>query len=270
VCAGASKKFVIQAEFSQYPTQGFIMGLFICWSGTNSRSHQLAKILSERIPEILQNVDVFLSEQDIGPGTTWMEELRKALKENRFGILCVTPENKDNRWIHFEAGSLWKGEESTRVCPLLFKINKPEITGPLAQLQAVEFEKSQFFRLMDEVNTHGCEKAISPSLLQKSFDRVWSDLETDASKIEEPSTTPLKPRKVESMVEEILEIVRSLQGNRQTDPIISKAIQDAIAGLRPVAMPSFNQWVAEGGTIKPPSYPPRGSSDKAEEYPKEE
>lgn len=72
------------------------------------------------------------------------------------------------------------------------------------------------------------------------------------------------------MVEEILEIVRSLQGNRQTDPIISKAIQDAIAGLRPVAMPSFNQWVAEGGTIKPPSYPPRGSSDKAEEYPKEE
>jgi hypothetical protein len=46
-----------------------------------------------------------------------MEELRKALKENRFGILCVTPENKDNRWIHFEAGSLWKGEEFTRVCP---------------------------------------------------------------------------------------------------------------------------------------------------------
>jgi hypothetical protein len=182
------------------------MGVFICWSGINSRSHQLARILSERIPEILQNVDVFLSEHDIGPGQAWMEELRKALKENRFGILCVTPENKNNLWIHFEAGSLWKGDESIRVCPLLFKINQADITGPLAQLQSVEFEKSKFFRLMFEVNAYGSEKRIDESLLQKSFDRVWSDLEVDASEIEEPSTTPLEPRKVESMSKRFLKL----------------------------------------------------------------
>src|SRR5260221_1105730 len=249
------------------------MGVFICWSGVGSSSHQLARILSERIPEILQNADVFLSENDIGPGRAWMEDLRKALKENRFGILCVTPENKGNLWIHFEAGSLWKGDESTRVCPLLFKMNRTDITGPLAQLQAVEFEKSQFFRLICEVNEHGSEKQIDESLLQKAFDRVWSDLEADASKIEEPSTAPLKPRDVESMVEGILEIVRSLQANRQTNPIITKAIQDATADLRPAAMQSYNQWAVEGGILKSPSYPPpfppRGSSDKAEEYPKE-
>src|SRR6266550_4449170 len=139
------------------------MGVFICWSGVGSRSHQLARILSERIPEILQNADVFLSEHDIGPGRPWMEELQKALKENRFGILCVTPENQNNLWIHFEAGSLWKGDESTRVCPLLFKIGKPDIIGPLAQLQAVEFERSQFFRLMCEVNDYGCEQRIDES-----------------------------------------------------------------------------------------------------------
>ena len=168
------------------------MGVFICWSGVGSRSHQLAKILSERIPEILQSVDVFLSELDIGPGTTWMEELRKALNENRFGILCITPENKDNVWIHFEAGSLWKGEGSTRVCPLLFN-KEAEITGPLAQLQAIELEKSKFFQLMSEVNKLGCEKSISESLLQKSFDRVWADIEKDVSKIKKPNTAlPVK------------------------------------------------------------------------------
>jgi hypothetical protein len=204
------------------------MGVFICWSGVGSRSHQLARILSERIPEILQNVDVFLSEQDIGPGTTWMEELRKALKENRFGILCVTPENKNNLWIHFEAGSLWKGDESTRVCPLLFKTTQAEITGPLAQLQSIEFERSEFSRLMSEVNEHLGEKRISESLLQKSFDRVWDDLDEDASKIKEPITALPAKRKPESMIEEILEIVRSLQRAHQEENDPTKAQHEAI------------------------------------------
>jgi hypothetical protein len=63
---------------------------------------------------------------------------------------------------------------------------------------------------MCEVNTYGSEKRIDESLLQKTFDRVWIDLEADASEIEEPSTTPLKPRGEELMVKETLEIVRSL------------------------------------------------------------
>jgi hypothetical protein len=216
------------------------MGVFICWSGVGSRSHQLARILSERIPEILQNADVFLSEHDIGPGQPWMEELRKALKENRFGILCVTPENQNNLWIHFEAGSLWKGDESTRVCPLLFKTTRAEITGPLAQLQSIEFERSEFFRLMSEVNGQLGEKRISESLLQKCFDRVWDDLEEDASKIKQSSTALPAKREAESMIEEILELVRSLvRGFDDEKNSKAEALRKAIDSIRlgSVAMP---------------------------------
>jgi TIR domain len=234
------------------------MGVFICWSGAGSRSHQLARILSERIPEILQNADVFLSEHDIGPGQPWMEELRKALKENRFGILCVTPENQNNLWIHFEAGSLWKGDESTRVCPLLFKTTRAEITGPLAQLQSIEFERSEFFRLMSEVNEQLGEKRISESLLQKCFDRVWDDLKEDASKIKQPSAALPTKRTPESMIEEILTIVRSIQHAYQAEKdsvnLSSERIAEILsAASKPVAVPGVGYPNKLSGAITPSS-----------------
>jgi hypothetical protein len=92
---------------------------------------------------------------------------------------------------------------------------------------------------MCEVNTYGSEKRIDESLLQKTFDRVWIDLEADASEIEEPSTTPLEPRKVESMVEEILEIVRSLQRAYQEEKDSPKFRSEAIeAAIRRALTPA--------------------------------
>jgi hypothetical protein len=60
------------------------MGVFICWSGENSRSHQFAKILWHGIPDILQTSDPFLSGVNVGAGTVWVDELKRALKEKSF------------------------------------------------------------------------------------------------------------------------------------------------------------------------------------------
>jgi len=130
----------VEAIDSIFPLRQSLMGVFICWSGEKSRSHQIAEILKERIPEILQTADTFLSAVDVNPGTLWMDRLKRALKENSFGVLCITPENKDNPWMHFEAGALWRTEEDRRVCPLLFDIRPAEITGPLTQLQCKQLD----------------------------------------------------------------------------------------------------------------------------------
>jgi TIR domain len=143
------------------------MGVFICWSGMQSRSHQSAQILKEQIPEVIQTAEPFLWNVDVDAGAVWMNQLTDALKENRFGILCITPENKENSWIHFEAGALWKADEKRRVCPLLYDIRPAEITGPLSQLQAKQFNKSGFLELMKEVNERGCSSSIPESWLEK-------------------------------------------------------------------------------------------------------
>src|SRR6516225_8094658 len=138
------------------------MGVFLCWSGENSRSHQIAKILDKRIPEILQTADTFLSSLDIAPGAEWMDALKQALNNNSFGILCVTPENKELPWLHFEAGALWRGgEKDRRVCPLLYDIRPAEISGPLSQLQGKELNHDGFFEVMKAVNQLGASHPIN-------------------------------------------------------------------------------------------------------------
>jgi TIR domain len=226
------------------------VGVFICWSGTNSRSHRLAEILRDRIPDILQTAEPFVSDVDVGAGAPWMNQLTKALEEKRFGILCITPENQENPWIHFEAGALWKADEERRVCPLLYDIRPAEISGPLSQLQAKQFSKSGFLAVMKEVNRRGCSFSIEERVLERTFERVWSEIEAEVSKIKVPAVPLKKTRDSREMIEEILTIVRSLQCARQEEKESAKyeAIQAAI------------RRVLSSGAVPEGGYPPSSLS----------
>ncbi|MGH9930385.1 MAG: TIR domain-containing protein [Pyrinomonadaceae bacterium] len=78
------------------------MKVFISWSA--ERSLAIAKALHDWLPRVIQAVQPWLSETDIGKGTRWEQEIGVELAQTRFGILCLTPENLDARWINFEAG----------------------------------------------------------------------------------------------------------------------------------------------------------------------
>ena len=93
-----------------------------------------------------------------------MDELKQAVQSNSFGVLCITPENKDSPWMHFEAGALWRTEKDRHVCPLLFDIRPAEITGPLSQLQAKQFDKDGFRGLIKEINQYGASQKIGESV----------------------------------------------------------------------------------------------------------
>jgi hypothetical protein len=57
-------------------------------------------------------------------GEVWFSKITKSLAETKVGILCLTPENKENPWIMFEAGALMKGLEKSRVHILLMDLKK--------------------------------------------------------------------------------------------------------------------------------------------------
>jgi hypothetical protein len=228
------------AEIDSIFTKQSSMGVFLCWSGERSRSHQIAKILKDRIPEILQTAETFLSAVDIPPGTQWMHQLRQALYRNSFGILCITPENKDNPWMHFEAGALWRTEENRRVCPLLYDIHPTDITGPLSQLQSKELNRRGFLEIIKEVNQYGASTKIDESVLTKTFDRVWPDVENDLSKVTKRNL-PNPRRDQRDMVKEILMIVRSIQTEEQRSR---------------QASPSGDTSTGDYYTVTPPYIPP--------------
>jgi hypothetical protein len=111
------------------------MKVFLSWS--RDRSKSVATALEQWIPDVLQEVEPWIS-SDIGAGQRWNREIDKELSKTDFGILCLTRENLQERWILFEAGALAKrvGEDA-RVVPYLIDDLRPEdLKPPLGLFQA--------------------------------------------------------------------------------------------------------------------------------------
>src|SRR6266705_3132311 len=112
------------------------MSVFISWSG--KRSKELALLLRNWLPNVLQGLDVWMSDSDIDAGTRSMTEISEHLKTAKIGIICVTPENQTYApWLLFEAGAISKTvSDAARVCPYLLNLQANQLVGPLAQFQS--------------------------------------------------------------------------------------------------------------------------------------
>jgi hypothetical protein len=197
----------------------FDMRVFISWSGTASQ--ELAKALAEWLPTVLQAVDPFMSDNDIEKGERWSDKISSELEQGQYGIICLTPENKDATWLHFEAGALSKVFKDARVAPLLFDLSPSDIRGPLVSFQCATYRKDEVRKLLASMNT-ACPKPLATDRLEKTFEALWSEFDANVTEILERnrklwgsrSAVARKPDlgRVEATVEEILAIVRE---NRQ-------------------------------------------------------
>lgn len=81
----------------------------------------------------------WISSRDIDAGSRWSSEIQAKLSQARYGIVCLTAENLDSKWIHFESGALSQQVGNrARVCPYLFPpVAIGNIEGPLSQFNAV-------------------------------------------------------------------------------------------------------------------------------------
>ncbi len=188
------------------------MKVFITWSG--SRSRAVAKGLHDWLPSVLQDVDPWMSEEDIATGTHWPTHLGTELHEANFGIICLTPENRDQPWILFEAGSLSKALEGARVCPYLFGLENADVPPPLGLFQAAKADKEGTRKLIQSIN-ESLEKVkgkfLSQQRLDISFERFWQDLDGILINIPPPSIAPArKKRPPDEISSEILEAVRAV------------------------------------------------------------
>jgi TIR domain len=152
------------------------MRVFISWSGP--RSKQLAKLLHDWFPIVLQNVQVYMSSEDIETDARWFTSVASELQSPNFGLLCLTPENLTSPWIHFEAGAISKVIEHSRVVPVLFDLKPGDIKGPLDQFYAVTFDKGGVFRLLKSMNNVAGGEGLDPSRLEQAFSALWPRLDT--------------------------------------------------------------------------------------------
>jgi hypothetical protein len=127
------------------------MSIFISWSGT--RSKKVALALRDWLPKVLQAADLWMSDADIEAGSRGINEVFEQLERATFGIIVITPGNREAPWLLFEAGALSKRlSDKSRVCPYLLDLKTTDVSKPLAEFQGVTANREGTLRLVKSIN----------------------------------------------------------------------------------------------------------------------
>lgn len=179
------------------------MKVFLSWSGM--RSKFVAEHLRSWIPKVLQAVHPWMSDEDIGAGTRWAAVIGRELENTRVGIVCLTNENQLNPWVMFEAGALSKMVTHSSVIPYLIDLSPSQLSGPMAQFQAVVADKEGTARLIHTLNKTLEVSQIPSTDLDEILEVWWPKLEQ--------ALQSLPPQSQESTTRSLHEILDEVAAN---------------------------------------------------------
>lgn len=151
------------------------MKVFLSWSG--ERSKKLAALLSVVIPELIPGIETWMSKRDLAAGDDWKEKILETLKQSNACIACITPENVNSQWIHFEAGAV-KGRVEGPVCAVLLGLEPRDLTGPLSQYHAVRSDDEDgilaLVRKLNRATIH--KRRATDGKLTSRFANLWPEI----------------------------------------------------------------------------------------------
>lgn len=186
------------------------MKVFLSWSGDQSR--ELAEILRDWLPAVLQSVRPFFTPSDIEKGARWNKDISQELEASSFGVFCLTKENLTKPWIMFEAGALSKRIDASKVCPVLFGVDSADLEGPLVQFQAAPFSEPEIRKLIKTLNSGLGEQKLEDGVLNSVFEMWWPKLNERVSKLMEKyagkSESTAATRSDRDILEEVLQLAR--------------------------------------------------------------
>src|ERR1700761_2612276 len=196
------------------------MKIFLSWAGEESR--QLAIIFESWLKKVLQSSKPWMS-TNITKGEGWDKEIHIGLNDTKIGILFLTKESIESKYLHYEAGAISNVPESL-VCTFLFGIKNTDVKQPLSRFQATQNNKEDVFKLVSNINTKiqalgGLSLDINQ--LAEIYEIMWPILETKIKEIKVNSTnstatTTITPIRTErDILEEILNIVREKDRERE-------------------------------------------------------
>lgn len=183
------------------------MKAFISWSG--ERSHAIAEALHDWLPTVIQAIRPWMSTTDIEKGARWSSDITRHLEESSVGIICLTIDNLESSWVHFEAGALSKTLDKSFVCPYLFDVEPADLKGPLVQFQVARANREDTKKLIHTINRAQGESVLPESKVNKAFEVWWPELEQRLRAVDRSPAIPRPRRSEREILEEILELIRS-------------------------------------------------------------
>jgi hypothetical protein len=201
------------------------MKVFISWSGV--KSQKVAEELRDWLPQVIQEIEPFMSQKDIAAGQRWTNEIAQELEGTQLGIVCVTRENQSARWLNFEAGAIAKEIDESRMIPLAIDLKDTDVKPPLGLFQAKALTESGILELLESLNQLATRPVPD---LRAAFEKWWPDLDAALSAVSSAEEeAPVRTER--DLLEEILFTVRGLQA--RPGPPWPPAIGQPAPGTRP-------------------------------------
>jgi tetratricopeptide (TPR) repeat protein len=129
-----------------------VMRIFVSHAHTDA---PLARALDALITTVFDEVEVDYSSDvsaggGIEAGTDWQRWILDKLRSCDLAVVVLTPESLSRPWLMWESGAV-SGialalEQRPQIVPLLFRVNRENVAGPLSHLQAEVGESEEGVR----------------------------------------------------------------------------------------------------------------------------
>jgi hypothetical protein len=205
------------------------MKVFVSWSGPRSRV--VAEALRRWLPDVVNAVEPFVSEQDIEKGDVSSQVIADQLRDSSFGIICLTRENQERPWINYEAGALSKvvGDSKAKVATLLIDIDDPsDVIGPLRAFQWTRLRAVPDMKLLIAAIAKAAGDTRSREQLDRVVDRLWDGFANDvAAEHLQLSENDEPARSQSAMFEELLMLMRQIASDfSHISPFFDAVVSD--------------------------------------------
>jgi len=120
------------------------------WSGEQGVAYSLQKFLCELLPQ----TSIFMADsRTIRAGDSWLDIIKRELKESKVVLSLLSKESVKRPWINFEAGAAWIDKV---LIPLCFGgLEKGMMPAPYNQLQALQLQEPRdTHRLIVDLHHH--------------------------------------------------------------------------------------------------------------------
>lgn len=236
--------------------------VFVGWS--KARSRQMADALYHWLPEMLQGVQPWLSNEDISPGRRWAELTRLALEGHETALFCVTPENVDEPWLCFESGMIARSNSSRVIMLLLDDRTQFSPTHPLRTFQAVYANHEGLARicatLHEDLRRAGvASPAFDDGRRQRTYSRLWPELDARLAEIRgghAPSRVDPPPPPVDVQLAALSQTVDVLSAR------VARLL-DLVPTPPPRTPPSSSHWDVRPVSEPEPDEHPAGDARQA-------
>jgi hypothetical protein len=182
--------------------------VFISWSGQHSWG--VAKALRSCLRLALPHIDFWMSSEDMGPGVRWSWELGTHLADAQTGIICVTRENLSSPWLLFEAGAISHALGRNAVIPYLLDLSPPDLSGPLAQFQALQATEDGTRLLFQSINKVPGGARLDDVEILKAFLVWWPEISRALEVVMDTPKRGAPKRSERDLLEELVDLVRQL------------------------------------------------------------